>query len=170
MPISVADLKAWLLAGCRTQAVVALADPTTLIAPSDAALDAWIAWPIYEAVLRCGGSVASPATPLDADLATVADASPQRLMAAALVASKRKIRGMLALVDLTHGTDKQAFSDLARQLDREINDLESDYNARFGATPTGTPRVGRMTSARDPGAGGLQPWRFNPIVPQWRLP
>jgi hypothetical protein len=164
MPIALADLQNSLLGACQNQINFVLANPSTGAPPGQAIVSAFLNWPIADAIQQCGGTIVAIGNVTDQDCATVPDAILPRFMALALLQAKRRIRGQMAFVDQKTGKASQSLSDLAKQLGREIDDLQEDVERRFGIRPTAAA-ITPMTSAGDVGAGGLWPFTNRPPSP-----
>lgn len=163
MPITYQDLYASVSNGCLNQAKIALRDLVTGAWPDQTTIDTLFNWAAVDALIAVGFPPATPSAVGDSDVAAVPDALLGRLMLLALIQAKRRIRGQLTLIDASQGSTKQFLSQLAQQIDRELVDLIADLKARFGlrATP---PALTPMTSASDPGGGGIIRGRAAPIV------
>lgn len=164
MPLTLSDTQSSILTSSRSQVNYALRNRTTGAPPDTPTINAFLNWPIGDAVRQVGLGVIVASAVSDIDIGAVSDALVPRFLAIALLQTKRAIRGQLERVDMTMGTDTQKLSQLAAQLDKEIKDLLDDIVVRFGVRPA-APIVAPMTSAADPGAGGLYPQQRRPALP-----
>lgn len=90
--------------------------------------------PIAYAIRQCGGTVASISNVVDGDLATVDPADYDKLMDLAEYRLLMNIKGRWAKVDIRSGPFSQNLSQLATQLDKDIEMTKANIAETYGVT------------------------------------
>ena len=90
--------------------------------------------PIAYAIRQCGGTVASIASVVDSDLATVDPADYDKLMDLAEYRLLMNIKGRWARVDISSGPFRQSLNQLADQLDKDIAAMKANIAETYGVT------------------------------------
>lgn len=125
-----------------------------------------LAQPISYTLSLMGFSVASLASPGDGDLSSLAQVQYAEFYARASSAVLDAIVGWCDEVDEKGGTQSQALSQFAKQIQAQLDRLDAKILARWGDAPS-VIVFGTMTEGTDRGAGGLLPYYPppNPLFP-----
>jgi len=88
--------------------------------------------PIGYAIRKCGGTTASFVSVADGDIASIAEANYDKLLAIAELRTLYNIRGNYDDVDISIGSRSESFSQLMKQLEEHIARVESTLKLDFG--------------------------------------
>ena len=115
-----------------------------------------LAQPISYTLCLMGFPVVSLTVPADADLASLAAGQFAEFYSRATSATLEALVGWCDEVDEKGGTQSQALSQFAKQLQMQLDTLDARILRRWGDNPN--PVIfGTMTEGTDLGAGGLSP-------------